>query len=141
VIADVPAIAAMLADDPLGVSRERAADLAPYLEAFALIEADPAHLLVVAEDAGEVVGTLQLSFMPGLSLRGGLRAQVEAVRVRESHRDRGLGGAMLEWAAGEARRRGCVLVQLTTNKERTDAHRFYERLGFRASHEGFKLQL
>jgi GNAT superfamily N-acetyltransferase len=126
VTADVPALVALLADDPLGLSRESTANgaLAPYFDAFALIDADPAQLLMVAEDDGEVVGTLQLSVIPGLSRRGSLRAQVEAVRVRESHRDRGLGGAMFEWVIDEARRRGCALVQLTSNERRTDAHRF-----------------
>jgi GNAT superfamily N-acetyltransferase len=143
VTGDVPALVGLLAHDLLGQSRESpaAADLAPYLEAFALVDADPAHLLVVAENAGEVVGTLQLSVIPGLARRGSLRAQVEAVHVRDGHRGHGLGAAMVRWAVDEARRRGCALVQLTSDKQRTDAHRFYERLGFHATHEGFKLQL
>lgn len=84
---------------------------------------------------------MQLSFLPGLARRGALRAQIEAVRVHESNRGRGLGAAMLGWAIEEARRRGCGLVQLTTDKARPDAHRFYERLGFVASHQGMKLRL
>jgi ribosomal protein S18 acetylase RimI-like enzyme len=138
--ADLPDLVRLLADDPLGRDRE-AADPAPYRRAFALIDADPAHLLVVAVDGPDVVGTMQLSFIPGLSRQGALRAQVEAVRVAAGHRGRGLGAAMLGWAIAEARRRGCALVQLTTDKSRDDAHRFYERLGFVASHEGMKLVL
>ena len=143
VAADLPALVALLADDPLGSGREARAgeDLAPYRRAFALIAGDPAHALVVAVDGEEVVGTLQLSVLPSLSLRGALRGQIEAVRVRADHRGQGLGEAMIGWAVGEARRRDCSLVQLTTNKARIDAHRFYERLGFVASHEGLKLEL
>ncbi len=138
--ADLPAIVALLADDPLGATRE-GADPAPYEAAFAAVDADPAHLLVVADDDGAAVGTLQLSFLPGLSRGGALRAQVEGVRVAASGRGRGLGEAMLRWCADEARRRGAVLVQLTTDSRRPDAHRFYERLGFVASHVGMKLEL
>ena len=138
---DVPAIVALLADDPLGVSREDTADLSDYLAAFERIDADPAHLLVVADDGREVVATLQLSVIPGLSRRGALRAQIEAVRVAGSQRGRGLGQALLLWAVEEARARGCSIVQLTTDKSRTDAQRFYQRLGFVSSHEGMKLAL
>ncbi|HJX42500.1 MAG TPA: GNAT family N-acetyltransferase [Geodermatophilus sp.] len=140
VAADLPAIVALLADDPLGATRE-GADPAPYEAAFTAVDADPAHLLVVADDDGAAVGTLQLSFLPGLSRGGALRAQVEGVRVAASGRGRGLGEAMLRWCADEARRRGAVLVQLTTDSRRPDAHRFYERLGFVASHVGMKLEL
>ena len=97
--------------------------------------------MVVATDGGEVIATMQLSFIPGLARRGSLRAQIEAVRVADSHRSRGLGDRMFRWAIDEARRRGCSLVQLTTDKSRADAHRFYARLGFVASHEGLKLRL
>jgi GNAT superfamily N-acetyltransferase len=138
----VPALVALLADDDLGRGREApAGDLTPYLRAFALVDADPAHLLVVAEDGNDVVGTLQLSVLPGLSRRGALRAQLEGVRVAGGSRGTGLGAALVGWAVDEARRRGCALVQLTTDKVRTDAHRFYTRLGFVASHEGLKLDL
>ena len=89
----------------------------------------------------DVVATLQLSFIPGLARRGALRAQIEAVRVADACRGGGLGAAMMAWAIGEARRRGCALVQLTSDKSRTSAHRFYERLGFVATHEGMKLAL
>lgn len=141
---DVPALVQLLAADQLGATRDGAAtedDLQPYLQAFRAVDADPAHLLVVAVDEGEVIATLQLSLLPGLARRGALRAQIEAVRVRADHRSRGVGAALFDWAIGEARRRGCALVQLTTDKSRADAHRFYERLGFVASHEGLKLHL
>jgi|SRR5580698_3174282 GNAT superfamily N-acetyltransferase len=141
---DVRAIVGLLAADQLGATRDSAADdadLAAYQAAFRAIDADPAHLLLVAEAAGEVVATMQLSFLPGLARRGALRAQIEAVRVAESTRGSGLGAAMMQWAIDEARRRGCALVQLTSDKSRTSAHRFYERLGFVASHEGMKLRL
>jgi GNAT superfamily N-acetyltransferase len=143
-LADVPALVALIAADQLGASRDGVrgeADLAAYTAAFEAIDADPAHLLLVAEAGGQVAGTLQLSFLPGLARRGALRAQVEAVRVAAGQRGSGLGAAMMGWAIGEARRRGCALVQLTTDKSRSDAHRFYQRLGFVASHEGMKLAL
>ncbi len=137
---DVPAIVALLTDDPLGAARE-GSGLPPYEAAFAAVDADPAHLLVVAEDRGTVVGTLQLSFLPGLSRGGALRAQVEGVRVAAAARGRGLGEAMLRWCADEARRRGAALLQLTTDTRRPGAHRFYERLGYVPSHVGMKLEL
>jgi GNAT superfamily N-acetyltransferase len=147
-LADVPAIVALLADDQLGAQRDGvrdAADLAAYERAFRAIDADPAHLLIVAQrvdtPAGGIHATMQLSFLPGLARRGALRAQIEAVRVGQASRDLGLGSAMIGWAVAEARRRDCALVQLTTDKKRTEAHRFYERLGFTASHEGMKLHL
>jgi GNAT superfamily N-acetyltransferase len=140
--ADLPALVAMLADDPLGAEREADdGDLTPYRRAFDLVDADPAHVLLVAVDGDDVVGTLQLSVLPGLARRGASRGQIEAVRVAAAARGRGLGAAMIGWAVEESRRRGCGLVQLTTDKSRTDARRFYERLGFVASHEGMKLAL
>jgi GNAT superfamily N-acetyltransferase len=141
---DVPELVSLIAADQLGATRDgvrNAADLAAYTAAFEAIDTDPAHILVVAEAAGEIVGTMQLSFLPGLARRGALRAQIEAVRVAESSQGSGLGTAMIGWAIDEARRRGCALVQLTTDKTRLDAHRFYQRLGFVASHEGMKLAL
>jgi len=135
---------ALIAADQLGATRDGVrddSDRAAYEQAFRAIDADPAHLLLVAESDGQVVGTMQLSFLPGLARRGALRAQIEAVRVAESTRGSGLGAGMMTWAIDEARRRGCALVQLTSDKSRTDAHRFYERLGFVASHEGMKLRL
>ena len=139
---DLPAIVALLAADQPGAIRDGGEDLAPYVRAFRAIDADPAQLLVtVTTDAGVVVGTQQLTFIPGLARRGSLRAQIEAVRVHQAHRSRGLGAAMLSWAIAEARHRGCGLVQVTTDKRRSDAHRFYQRLGFVNSHEGLKLRL
>jgi len=138
--ADVPAVVALLADDVLGAQRERPGDPA-YAQAFAAIAADPHQWLMVADADGEVVGTLQLTVIPGLSHRGTTRAQVEAVRVAASQRGSGLGTRLLGWAVGQSRELGCGVVQLTSNASRTDAHRFYERLGFEASHTGFKLAL
>jgi GNAT superfamily N-acetyltransferase len=138
---DVAAIVALIAADQIGAARD-GGDLAPYERAFAAIDADPAQLLAVVTDAGDaVVGTLQLTFIPGLARRGALRAQIEAVRVRADLRGQGLGQALLAWAIEQARVRGCALVQLTSDKRRVDAHRLYGRLGFTASHEGFKLRL
>ncbi|WP_069813656.1 GNAT family N-acetyltransferase [Streptomyces sp. TP-A0874] len=138
---DIPAIVAMLADDPLGAERETPDDLAPYRAAFDRLAADPNQHLVVAVRDGRTVGTLQLTVIPGLSRRGAVRSVVEAVRVHADERGSGLGGRLLEWAAEESRRQGCALVQLTSDKQRPDAHRFYERLGFTGSHIGFKRQL
>ncbi len=141
---DVLVIVELLAADQLGRTRdgvEGQDGVEPYLRAFSALDADPAHLLVVADDGTGVVATMQLSFLPGLARRGALRAQLEAVRVGAEYRDQGLGAAMFEWAIEESRRHGASLVQLTTDKSRSDAHRFYDRLGFVASHEGFKLYL
>lgn len=137
---DVEDIVTMLADDPLGATRERPGD-PRYAEAFAELDSDPHQLLAVAERDGEVVGTLQLTFIPGLSRVGATRALIESVRVRTDQRGGGLGQRLIEWSIDEARRRGCALVQLTTDASRVDAHRFYERLGFVASHVGMKLAL
>lgn len=139
---DLPALVGMLADDPLGAERETGDDdLTPYRRAFELVDGDPAHVLLVAVEGDDPVGTLQLSVLPGLARRGASRGQIEAVRVAGRARGRGLGGVLIGWAVEECRRRGCALVQLTTDKSRTDARRFYERLGFVASHEGMKLAL
>ncbi|SMD02495.1 Ribosomal protein S18 acetylase RimI [Lentzea albidocapillata] len=140
VAADVHPIVAMLADDPLGAQREKPGDPA-YLKAFEVIDADPHQHLAVADAGGEVVGTLQLTFTAGLSRLGMTRATVEAVRVRSDQRGNGLGEHLVRWAIDEARARGCGMVQLTTDAARADAHRFYERLGFTASHVGMKLAL
>ncbi|GAA1286380.1 GNAT family acetyltransferase [Planotetraspora silvatica] len=137
---DVPVIVALLVDDPISASRDTAPGL-DYDDAFAAIDADPRNELIVVESGGEIVGTMQLTFIPGLSRRGAERAQVEGVRVASTHRSQGIGGKMMEWAAGRARERGCTLLQLTSDKARTDAHRFYSSLGYEASHEGFKLRL
>ncbi|MDH3740505.1 MAG: GNAT family N-acetyltransferase [Hyphomicrobiales bacterium] len=141
---DLPAIIALLAADQLGQTREDASlPLARvYLDAFAAIDADQNQLLAVAVGTNDaVIGTLQLSFIPGLARSGAWRGQIEAVRVAEAHRSSGLGQQMFEWAIDKCRARGCKLIQLTTDKTRPDAHRFYERLGFIASHEGYKLKL
>jgi GNAT superfamily N-acetyltransferase len=141
---DVAAIVRLLADDQLRSAQESTApgELAQYLQAFHAIDDDPAHLLVVVEDsAGRVVGTQQLTVLPGLARSGATRLQVEAVRVSADLRGNGLGGEMVSWAVEYGRSRGCRLVQLTSDSARLDAHRFYERLGFSASHVGFKLLL
>ena len=138
---DVPAIVGMLADDPLGAQRESPDDLSPYLTALERLSADPNQHLVVAVREGRVVGTLQLTVVPGLSRRGATRSIIEAVRVHADERGSGLGSRLVEWAIDASRREGCQLVQLTSDNTRTEAHRFYERLGFTASHVGFKLPL
>lgn len=138
---DVGAIVAMLADDPLGAGREDPADTQAYAAAYDRVAADPAQHLVVAERDGAVVGTLQLSVIPGLSRRGATRTIIEGVRVADGERGSGLGTGLLTWAVEESRRLGASLVQLTSDASRTDARRFYERLGFVASHVGFKLRL
>ncbi|WP_411075364.1 GNAT family N-acetyltransferase [Streptomyces sp. cmx-4-7] len=140
-VEDLPAIVAMLADDPLGAQRESPDDLAPYLAAFERLAGDPHQLLVVAARGGKVVGTLQLTIIPGLSRQGATRSIIEAVRVHADERGNGLGTQLIEWAVEESGRQGCSLVQLTSDATRTDAHRFYDRLGFEASHVGFKKSL
>ena len=136
---ELAAVVGLITDDQVAATRE-SPDLAPYEVAFRRIDEDPAQLLVAAVIDGEVVGTLQLTVIPGLARAGALRGQIEAVRVRADRRGRGIGEAMMRWAVDEARDRGCALVQLTTDKRRPDAHRFYGRLGLTASHEGFNLQ-
>lgn len=140
---DLPAIVALLADDVLGAQRERPGPplAAGYSEAFDAIERDPNCELLVACRDGRVVGTMQLDYTPGLSRQGAWRATIEAVRVASPERSNGTGRAMIEWAIERARARGCRVVQLTTDRSRVDAHRFYERLGFAASHVGMKLEL
>lgn len=140
---DVATIVAMLADDELGRAREIVSDPVDiaYVDAFAAIEADANQFLAIVEQDGVVVGCLQLSFVPGLSRRGMWRGQIESVRIAAGARGQGLGRAMFEWAIETCRERGCGLVQLTTDKTRPDALRFYESLGFTASHEGMKLNL
>ncbi|MDG4818162.1 MULTISPECIES: GNAT family N-acetyltransferase [unclassified Micromonospora] len=139
--ADLPAILALLADDVLGRTRDVGEVDDAYERAFADISADPRNHLVVADDGGVVVGCLQITYIPGLGRHGAERCLVEAVRVRSDRRGQGLGGEMIRWAIDQARQRGCGLVQLTTDKSRTDAHRFYLALGFQPTHEGMKLPL
>lgn len=140
---ELAAVVNLLADDALGQGRERAdGDLHPdYLAAFEAIESDPAHEVLVAVANDEVLGCLQLSFLPGLSRRGMWRGQIEGVRVARSARGQGLGRQLMQWAIDACRERGCGLVQLTSDIRRTEAARFYESMGFTASHVGFKLDL
>ncbi len=140
---DVSAIVRMLADDDLGSQREKFEEPLPdsYFVAFEQIDNDPNHELVVAELSGEVIGTLHLIFIPSISYQGGLRAQVESVRVDRKHQNQGIGSEMMKWVIERARGRDAHLVQLTTHRSREDAHRFYERLGFKKSHLGMKLSL
>ena len=138
---DLSAIVGMLADDPLGAQRESPDDLAPYASALERLSSDPNQHLVVATREGRVVGTLQLTVVPGLSRRGATRSIIEGVRIHADERGSGLGTRLIEWAIEESRHQNCQLVQLTSDTTRTDAHRFYERLGFTASHVGFKLAL
>ena len=139
--ADLPTIVAMLADDHLGAQRESLDDLSVYAEAFAQITADPRLLQLICERDGEVLGTMQLTLTPGLSRKGMTRMQIEGVRVSSSQRGGGVGREMIAWAIEYAREHGCGLVELTTDKSRVDAHRFYERFGFEQSHLGYKLKL
>ena len=133
----------MLADDVLGATREEANPVldARYERAFTEIDGDPNQYLCVVEDGAIIVGTLQLTFIRGLARTGALRGQIEAVRVTADRRGERIGEAMFAWAMDECRTRGCSIVQLTTDKARTDAHRFYNRLGFRSTHRGYKLTL
>lgn len=138
---DIPAIVAMLADDPLGARRETPDDLEPYNTAFERLASDPNQHQTVAVRGDRVVGVLQLTIIPGLSHRGTTRSIVEGVRVHSDERGSGLGTVLMEWAIAESRRQGCGLIQLTSDATRTDAHRFYKRLGFEASHVGFKMSI
>ncbi|MFI8684535.1 GNAT family N-acetyltransferase [Rossellomorea sp. NPDC077527] len=140
---DVDCIVAMLADDVLGRKRERYEHPLPqsYLQAFKAINSDPNNELVVACDGKEVVGVQQITFTPYLTHQGGWRATIEGVRTSASVRGEGVGTKLIQWAIRRAEARGCHLIQLTTDKQRPDALRFYERLGFQATHEGLKLKL
>lgn len=140
---DLSSIVRMLADDELGSQREQYKVPLPesYYVAFEQIDNDPNNELIVAELNGEVVGTLHLIFIPSISYQGGLRAEVESVRVDRNCQNQGIGSEMMKWAVERAQGRNAHLVQLTTHRSREDAHRFYERLGFKASHLGMKLSL
>jgi len=141
---DVAAVVALLADDSRSGEGELVSDppAAAYFDAFARLDAEPRSLLAVAEgDDGAVLGTLQLTFVPGLSNRGGELALLSAVRIAASQRGQGLGGQMMAWALDEARQRGCGIIELLTHASRTEAQRFYERLGFARSHVGMRLRL
>ncbi|RNB83192.1 GNAT family N-acetyltransferase [Brevibacillus nitrificans] len=140
---DLDQIVQMLADDELGKTRERYETPLPesYGKAFEAIEADPNNEVVVACLGEEIVGVQQITFTPYLTHQGSWRATIEGVRTASSVRGKGIGSQLIEWAIDRAKARGCRLVQLTTDKKREDAHRFYERLGFQATHEGMKLKL
>ena len=141
--ADLSSIVRMLADDDLGSQRERFENPLPesYYSAFEQLSNDANHELIVAEQNGEVIGTLHLMFLPSISFQGGLRGQIESVRVDKRFQSQGIGSEMMKWAMERARQRGAHVVQLTTHKTRVDAHRFYERLGFKGTHLGMKFSL
>lgn len=138
---DVIHIVALLSDDELGSKREKFSDPLPdsYFNAFENITKDSNQELIVIEQEGEIIGTLQLTFIPYLTYQGGIRSQIEAVRIRKDRRGSGLGEELLKWAIERAQERGAHLLQLTTDKKRPDALRFYEKFGFKATHEGMKL--
>ncbi len=141
--ADLPAIIAMLADDRLGAAREDASlPLDPaYLAAFEAITRSPGQRLIVAEEGGDLVGTMQLLIIPGLSNKGGWHGQIEAVRIAASRRGSGLGEGFAQWAIAQCRDAGCGSVQLVSHNSREGAHRFWRKLGFIPTHQGFKLAL
>ena len=141
--ADLPAIVTLLAEDTLGEQREDPSlPLNPaYERAFHLIDANPDQRQIVAVQNGAVIGTMQLTFIPGIAFRGAWRGQIEEVRVAGSLRGQGIGADMIDWAVEQCRARGCRMIQLTSDKSRTRAHAFYERLGWTRSHEGFKIKL
>lgn len=140
---DLPAVVRLLADDTLGATRERYADPLPaeYTRAFAAMQAQGGNHLLVAAIGDDIVGCLQLTVLPGLSRLGAMRGQIEGVRVASTHRGQHIGEAMVRHAIERSRAAGCSLVQLTSDVTRTDARRFYERLGFQATHVGMKLAL
>ena len=142
-LSDLPRIVRMLADDQLGQQREHLTDPLPqsYVDAFHAIAADPNNMLIVGEVGGEVIATLQLTFTPSISYQGRPRATVESVRTDASRRGHGIGSHMMSFAIERARERNCVAVQLSTHASRSDAQRFYQRLGFEGSHVGMKLLL
>ena len=135
--ADIPAIVALLHDDPLGQTRE-SSEATDYDAAFAAMAAEPHNIIVVGEIAGQIVATMQLTFISGLSRKASRRAQIEAVRVASSHRGQKIGEKLMAEAERRAIEAGCTMIQLTSDKSRTRAHEFYTRLGFTASHIGYK---
>lgn len=138
--ADLPFIVGLYVEDSVVETVDDPAEAMsqPYLDALAAIDADPNQVLAVAELDGERVGTIQISFIPGLNRVGMWRGLIEGVHISPDHRGKGLGGEMIKWAMDACKARGCGMAQLTSNKQRVDAHRFYERLGFKKSHDGFK---
>ncbi len=141
--ADLPFIVKLLTDDAVRATDDRPDEpFHPrYVAALRELEADPNQMMMLELLDGETVGTIQLTFIPGISGLGTKRCLVEAVHIAPTHRSKGLGSQMIHWAIEQARERDCGMVQLTSNKKRLDAHRFYERLGFHKSHEGFKYYL
>lgn len=139
-VADLPFIIALIVEDSVVATEDRVdlATSAPYVAALEAITADPNEEMWVVEEDGAPIGCFQLSFLPGLMRQGMWRGQIEVVHVADGARNRGIGSQMMRWALARCRQKGCGMVQLTSNKKRTDAHRFYERLGFARSHEGFK---
>jgi len=140
---DLPFIVRLLTEDAVRVTDDRPDEpFHPrYVTALRELDADPNQMMMLAILDGEPVGTVQLTFIPGIAALGTKRCLVEAVHIAPAHRSKGLGTEMIQWAIKQARQRGCGMVQLTSNKKRLDAHRFYERLGFLKSHEGFKYYL
>lgn len=140
---DLEDIISLLADDELGKQREKLSETVSsnYLDAFIRIDADLNQFLMVVESRDIIVGTCHLTLMPSLTFQGGLRMNVEAVRIASSCRGQGVGEWMINQALSLARKEGCKIIQLTTNKERVDAKRFYEKLGFKSTHEGMKMYL
>ena len=140
---DLPFIIGLVVEDSVIDTGDDAADAmhSDYRDALAAIDADPNQEMIVVELDGEPVGCFQLSYLPGLMRRGMWRGQIEVVHVSEARRNLGIGSEMMRWAVERCREHNCSMVQLTSNKKRGDAHRFYERLGFLKSHEGFKLYL
>ena len=139
--ADIAEIVRMLANDPLGALREDLRHPKKYEQAFEIIARDDNQELIVVEEQGEIIGTFQLTYIQYLTHQGSIRAQIESVRIRDDHRRKGIGEKMFRWAIARAREKGAHLLQLTSDKKRPDAIRFYQKLGFVASHEGFKLAL
>ncbi|WP_240487120.1 GNAT family N-acetyltransferase [Actinomadura flavalba] len=141
--ADLPAVVRLLADDPLGATREATGDVIPeaYFTAFDAIDKDPNNAIIIAEIDGAIAGTLQLTYIPSLTYTGGERAQIEGVRVAAEQRGNGVGQLMITWAIDQARTRGCRVVQLTTDRQRPQSIRFYQKIGFRPTHQGMKYPL
>jgi len=140
---DIPNLVKLLADDDLGATREDVSSPLNqnYIDAFDAIESDSNNELVVVETDTDLVGMLQLTFIPYLTHTGSWRCLIEGVRIAAAFRGQGLGSEFIDWAITRARERNCKIVQLTSDKQRPDALRFYQSLGFKASHEGFKLKL
>lgn len=140
---DIADIVSLLADDELGTKREDNSNPLPesYYEAFKNIDRDENQWLIVAEEEGEIIGTAQLSLIPYMTYQGGIRCQIEAVRIKSSKRGSGLGEELFQWMINKARECGAHLIQLTTDKQRPDTLRFYQKMGFKSTHEGMKMNI